>query len=583
MTVYFEMTSAQGTSARTALQPGVQRINAAIGDRYRIYDEETGKTPPDLVIKRLDSHMIIEGLPDGASVELTDFYARCGVSSPCTFVVDGSDAVFAAGPVEITPASPPLQALTDGSFVVYPSGYKGGPAIAVADSEGFSATTGYVVGGLALVALAGAGGGGGGGDSPPAAVAPSPAPPVDVTPPDLPVVTSEKTSTTTTPVISGSAEAGATVRVQVDTNRDGTPEASYATTADAGGQWQVDLGTQAPESGSLPPGGLPERSATLLTVTAIDGSQNQSAAAQFELLVSGLAPDTTASVAAVTDNAAPRTGNVGQGGATNDNTPTISGTLSAPLEAGESVQVLRDGTPVSATVAVDGDTWRVTDTRVADGSHTYTARVVDADGAGPDSAGYTIVVDTENGRTASITSITDNVAPGVGTIRDGGVTNDPTPTLNGRLSSALADGEQLQILRNDAVISDAPQINGTGWTFTDSSLPNGNYDYAVRIVDAAGNVGRESSVYDVRVSRIGGIFLPLEEPSASADDDSIVSLAHDDLLVSSAAVPAGFTSVAGMPEMPAPIVSAAGGAGASLHDVRAIDSLLNPELLATGP
>ena len=224
------------------------------------------------------------------------------------------------------------------------------------------------------------------------------------------------------------------------------------------------------------------------------------------------------------------------------------------------MQVLRDGTPVSATVAVDGDTWRVTDTRVADGSHTYTARVVDADGAGPDSAGYTIVVDTENGRTASITSITDNVAPGVGTIRDGGVTNDPTPTLNGRLSSALADGEQLQILRNDAVISDAPQINGTGWTFTDSSLPNGNYDYAVRIVDAAGNVGRESSVYDVRVSRIGGI-----------------------LLVSSAAVPAGFTSEAGMPEMPGPIVSAAGGAGASLHDVRAIDSLLNPELLATGP
>ena len=34
--------------------------------------------------------MIIEGLPDGASVELTDFYARCGVSSPCTFVVDSA-------------------------------------------------------------------------------------------------------------------------------------------------------------------------------------------------------------------------------------------------------------------------------------------------------------------------------------------------------------------------------------------------------------------------------------------------------------------------------------------------------------
>ncbi len=158
MTLYFELTSSQGTPARIALQPGLQRIKAAIGDRYRIYDDATGKTPPDIVVKRLDSHMIIEGLPDGAAVELTDFYARCGVSSPCTFVVD-SDAVLLTAPVEISPASPPLQALTDGSFVVYPSGYSREPAIAVADGEGFPAAAGFVVGGRALLARAGEAGG----------------------------------------------------------------------------------------------------------------------------------------------------------------------------------------------------------------------------------------------------------------------------------------------------------------------------------------------------------------------------------------------------------------------------------------
>ena len=61
-----------------------------------------------------------------------------------------------------------------------------------------------------------------------------------------------------------------------------------------------------------------------------------------------------------------------------DNTPTISGILSAPLAAGESVQVLRDGAVINARVTVDGEAWRVTDGRVADGNHTYTARVVDA-------------------------------------------------------------------------------------------------------------------------------------------------------------------------------------------------------------
>ena len=61
-------------------------------------------------------------------------------------------------------------------------------------------------------------------------------------------------------------------------------------------------------------------------------------------------PDTVAAVTAVTDNAAPRTGNVADGAATNDNTPTISGSLSAPLVPGESVVL-----SLRRTVRCDGD------------------------------------------------------------------------------------------------------------------------------------------------------------------------------------------------------------------------------------
>ena len=48
----------------------------------------------------------------------------------------------------------------------------------------------------------------------------------------------------------------------------------------------------------------------------------------------------------------------------------------------------------------------------------------------------------------------------------------------------------------------------------DSGLRNGNYDYTVRIVDAAGNIGRESGVYDLRVS--------LPRGSSSGDDGDLL-------------------------------------------------------------
>lgn len=619
MALYFELTSAQGTPARMSLQPGLQRIRAAIGDSYRIYDSATGKTPPDIVVKRFDSHMRIEGLPGGAEVELTDFYARCGVSAPCTLILE-TDSVFSQGAVEISPASPPLQALTDGSFVLYPSGYTGAPAVAVADGEGFPKAALYAVGGLAIAALAGAGGGGGGSSSavsaspgapapaPSPAPAPAPAPggSLDTVPPDLPIVTSGKSTDSRTPVITGSAEPGATVRVDIDTDRDGRVEASYLTVADGNGQWQVDLARQAPVSGSLPGASLPDSSSSMVTVIAIDASQNQSAPLQYALLVdatpplapritaivddapakvgvvsnggstndrsptlqgrldeplaegeqlqvlrngeqigapiavSGLAwsvtdsglvfghaysytarvvdavgntgtssdyrivvqagTGTVASVTAVTDNVAPLTGNVANGAATNDNTPTISGTLSSGLVAGESLQVLRDGVVITAPVAIEGNTWRVTDGRLSDGTYTYTARVTDPEGSGAVSGGHRITVDTVNSKTATITSATDNVLPVIGNVPDGGTTNDSSPTLGGRLSSALGAGEELHVLRDGKVISTAPAVSGTDWTFTDSGLGNGNYDYTVRVVDAAGNLGKLSSTYDIRVS-----------------------------------------------------------------------------------
>jgi hypothetical protein len=191
-------------------------------------------------------------------------------------------------------------------------------------------------------------------------------------------------------------------------------------------------------------------------------------------------------------------------------------------------------------VVVEGEAWRVTDAAVGDGSYTYTARVVAAEGAGPASAGYRIIVDTQNDKTAAIASVTDNVAPGVGTVRDGGTTNDSTPRLNGTVSQALEAGEELQVLRDDIVIG-AAAVTGANWNFTDSGLVNRDYDYNVRIVDAAGNVGRESATFDLRVRLTGGgpgasgADAPVTDPLA-VDQVEVQPLRFDALL---AAAPPG--------------------------------------------
>jgi hypothetical protein len=77
-------------------------------------------------------------------------------------------------------------------------------------------------------------------------------------------------------------------------------------------------------------------------------------------------------------------------------------------------------------------------------------------------------------------------------VRDGGTTNDPTPTLAGGFSGPLAPGEELQILRDATVVGTPTQTSSTSWSFTDNLPGNGDYDYTVRVVDAAGNVGRAS-------------------------------------------------------------------------------------------
>ena len=93
--------------------------------------------------------------------------------------------------------------------------------------------------------------------------------------------------------------------------------------------------------------------------------------------------------------------------------------------------------------------------------------------------------------TAAITNITDNIGP-LGTLAANALTDDPTPTISGTLSAALASGDSLHVY-NGATFLGSASVTSTTWSFTPSALANGFYAVTARVADAAGNLGAAST------------------------------------------------------------------------------------------
>ncbi|MCJ1893078.1 Ig-like domain-containing protein, partial [Pseudomonas nitroreducens] len=204
-------------------------------------------------------------------------------------------------------------------------------------------------------------------------------------------------------------------------------------------------------------------------------------------------------ISEVMDDVEPVVGKVDNGGYTNDTHPSLDGTLSQALSAGQSVEILRDG-QVIGTAVVTGTTWSYQDTGLQDGkAYTYTAQVVDGAGnPGALSNAYVINVDlTAPPQVVVLTEIIDDKGDVTGPIANNGITDDDTPTLHGTISSALSANEQVHIFRNGADIGTATvELKGGvwSWTYQDAGLSNlSMYSYYAQVVDAAGNGSAQSN------------------------------------------------------------------------------------------
>src|SRR5690606_26466647 len=177
--------------------------------------------------------------------------------------------------------------------------------------------------------------------------------------------------------LAGGMTAGSTVFVTVDGRE-------YQAAGD-GNQWQL----------VLPAGTLADGTYTA-TAVARDIAGNLSVTGSSDPFVVDVTPPTQlVAITGAVDNVAEGTGNIPSGGLTNDDTPTIEGTLSSGLAAGEVLQVFRDGAHVGNATA-SGTGWSFSDNLAnAQGNHAYGARVVDAAGnQGAMSAGFDLVLDT---------------------------------------------------------------------------------------------------------------------------------------------------------------------------------------------
>lgn len=267
-----------------------------------------------------------------------------------------------------------------------------------------------------------------------------------------------------TPTLSGIGEAGATITVYDNGKAIGT------TKVDAEGKWSFTPATA-----------LAEGSHTL-TATATDAAGNTSpASTNVSFIVDTLAPQAPV-ITGVTDDVSPNTGAVGNGGSTNDQRPTLTGTA----EANSTVTIYDKGIAIGTVKADGSGKWTFTpDITLGEGSHQFTVKATDAAGnTGAASGAYTVIVDSVAPTVPVLSSVTDDAGTIKGPLTSGQVTDDARPTFNGTGEA----GTIISVYDKGVYLGQTTVSSNGTWAFTPSAdLAEGSHQITVRSTDAAGN------------------------------------------------------------------------------------------------
>ncbi|EEE7021900.1 BapA prefix-like domain-containing protein, partial [Salmonella enterica subsp. enterica serovar Typhi] len=239
----------------------------------------------------------------------------------------------------------------------------------------------------------------------------------------------------------------------------------------------------------------------ILTATATDAAGNSSPTSGVFSVTLDTQPPAQPDAPLISDNVAPVIGNIGNNGATNDTTPTFSGTG----EIGSTIILYNNGSEIGRTTVGDNGSWNFTPAALT--PETYTITVTETDIAGnisPPSASVTFTLDTTAPANPVITFAEDNVGEVQDTIVSGATTDDNTPVIHG-----TGDIGSVITLYNGSSVVGVVTVDETGtWTLpVTSALPDGVYTLTAIAADAAGNSSGVSNSFTFTVDTV-----PLQPP-----------------------------------------------------------------------
>ncbi|CAM1657550.1 Ig-like domain-containing protein [Bartonella apis] len=249
----------------------------------------------------------------------------------------------------------------------------------------------------------------------------------------------------------------------------------------------------------------------------------------------------------VTDDVGAIQNDVGNGGSTDDTTPTIIGSGAKPYQQVNIYDAGEDGkSQLIGSVTADGEgKWSFTPPSPLRGGETHhlTATTVDEVGnESQHSSNYDVIVDiTPPEPIANDTvSVTDDVKNDAndftGQLKKDQYTNDNRPEYSGK---APSDAKTVNIYDNGKLIGSTDVKEDGTWSFTpdeDHKLSEGQHTLTARPVDAAGNEGTDCQGSEFIVDTIAPTAIPtidgLLNDTGTSDKDFITQDKNPTIFVS---------------------------------------------------